>query len=153
MLTRYIEMDVPTITFQSKKIYKAGDRLFLGKSSKAIDANDYIVQCLLDAGPPDFPIPGPTEVTIRFAFARPKSHSKKKGMLLGWKETKPDTSNVWKGFEDALVKTGYILDDKHVCRTVTEKVWARDGGFVGVAFTIRKMIEAPGSEYFPNLPN
>ncbi len=82
---------------------------------------------------------GPVAIRVVFRRARPGSHFTSKGNLRPaadlWPVTRPDTTKLLRGVEDAV--TGVLWkDDAQIVRQIVEKVWVLDGGEEGVEVTV-----------------
>lgn len=69
----------------------------------------------------------PCSVVIEFRFARPKSHTGKRGLLPSAPKRhtgKPDLDNLAKSTLDAMVDCGLLLDDRIVFSLGLSKGWS-----------------------------
>lgn len=112
--TRFIEMNIPTTTFQSKQIVYVGSSPRLVSTRESKRAKKLIETALL-IHRPEKPAKGSICVSLDFYFPPPKSHRwKPEDNELADKTTKPDLDNLCKGFIDAMVKSGWIENDQSV---------------------------------------
>ena len=113
--SRWIEMDIPTTTFQSKQIVYLYGTPRLVATAQAKRAKKEIEKHFA-YNKPNAPIRGQITVTLCFFFPAPKSHNwNKTGKEFVDKTTKPDIDNLCKGFIDAMVATGWIENDQSIC--------------------------------------
>lgn len=82
---------------------------------------------------------GAVAIKVTFRRVRPGSHFTSKGNLRPtaeeWPITRPDTTKLLRGVEDAL--TGVLWDDDaRIVRQIVEKEWALDGRTEGVEITV-----------------
>jgi len=91
------------------------------------EKRDFLLLCLLAHAPPIELPAGPIRCTLRFAFARPRSHCTAKGVL---KRTsprlhvyKPDADNLAKFVLDAL-NGRYYKDDSQLYALAVEKKYS-----------------------------
>jgi crossover junction endodeoxyribonuclease RusA len=82
--------------------------------------------------------PGPVEVTLDFALARPRSAPKSRL----WPDRKPDLDKLERGCLDALTAAAVIEDDARVVRLSSWKRYALPGEATGVGVTIRPAVVA-----------
>lgn len=85
---------------------------------------DFLRLCMQDSAPPQRPPTCPIRCTLRFKFARPKSHCTSKGALRKGVPTlhvyKPDADNLAKFVLDAL-NGRYYTDDSQIYFLCIEK--------------------------------
>lgn len=78
------------------------------------------------------PIEGPVALTLRFRFARPKSHLTSKGELTKsapqQKTSKPDLDNLEKAIMDAITDVGLWRDDSQVTVKTSSKEYGTPEG-------------------------
>lgn len=118
---RFIEMEIPTTTFQSKQIVYISGRPTLVATSQAKRAKKIIEEALL-LHRPDQPAKGSICVLLDFYFDAPKAHKwQKEDKDYAHKTTKPDIDNLCKGFIDAMVSTGWIENDQSVTKLYASK--------------------------------
>lgn len=91
---------------------------------------------------PAAPLEGALEVRLAFWFARPKSHSTKRGLrpdAPGWFTSKPDADNLAKAVLDAMTTLGFWRDDAQVSSLWIVKRYATEQDAPGVAVTVARI--------------
>lgn len=81
---------------------------------------------------------GPLDVMLKFYFARPKSHSSRKGLKPNapeWHTSKPDADNLAKAVLDCITQLGFWKDDSQVVALDVRKRYASASPFCEI--TIR----------------
>ena len=76
---------------------------------------------------PHTQLQGPLHVNLNFHFARPKSHSNRKGLKLNapeWHTSKPDADNLAKAVLDCITQLGFWKDDSQVASLDVRKRYA-----------------------------
>ena len=92
---------------------------------------------------PRTPILGPVALSIRLVYPHRVQTRKRDRARVLPKTTKPDAGNSAKAIEDALVKLGFIEDDRQVVHLTVSKWWG-PADQVGIGIEIRPM--AAGGE-------
>ncbi|WP_212661195.1 RusA family crossover junction endodeoxyribonuclease [Helcococcus kunzii] len=110
--------DVPTKTAQEQRINCVNNKPIVYKDKELEDIENLFCGHLFSYTP-DKPIKGPISLTTKWLFKNNGSH--KNGE---WKETKPDTTNLIKLFEDCMTKVGFWGDDCQVASNLIQKFWA-----------------------------
>jgi crossover junction endodeoxyribonuclease RusA len=93
---------------------------------------------------PDMPFGGPVMVSMRFCFARPKSHYRtgKNAAILrdtapDYHTSKPDADNLAKAVLDCMTQLGaWWGDDQQVAQLNVEKWWASGHRLPGCYITV-----------------
>lgn len=88
---------------------------------------------------PAVPLEGPLNVRLDFFFARPKSHSTKKGLRPDapeWFCARPDSDNLAKAVLDCLTTMGLWKDDAQVVTLWAIKRYATEANAPGVAVMV-----------------
>jgi crossover junction endodeoxyribonuclease RusA len=118
---------------QGSKKWVGGNRMI--ESSKALAPWRAAVAWVASQHPLT---PGPVEVTLDFALARPRSAPKSRL----WPDRKPDLDKLERGCLDALTAAAVIEDDARVVRLSSWKRYALPGEATGVGVTIRPAVVA-----------
>lgn len=96
----------------------------------------FVRLCTQDCPPPAQPLRGPLKCTLRFTFARPRSHSTSKGVLRRSAPRlhvyKPDADNLAKFVLDALNGVYYHDDSQIYCLTIEKTYGTEDSVKVSV---------------------
>ena len=103
------------------------------------DKEAYYKEVALLASPyrPREPLDGPLSMIVRFVFPRLKKH---KGPGREYHSARPDTSNLVKGFEDALRGQGFFNDDAQFCHCESTKFYAASGEEAHIYCVMRKVL-------------
>lgn len=110
--------DVPTMTAQEQRINCVNNKPIVYKDKELEDIENLFCGHLFSYTP-DKPIKGPISLTTKWLFKNNGSH------ITGeWKETKPDTTNLIKLFEDCMTKVGFWKDDCQVVSNLIQKFWS-----------------------------
>lgn len=118
----FLAMEPPTVTHNDLEPGMRGDRPYVRKSARLREAEDALVARLARQAPPE-PMGGPLSVEVRWCFATRGAH------VQGEPHTdKPDMSNMLKTLEDCMVRAGWIVDDRMICKELTAKAWMDPAG-------------------------
>lgn len=114
MIEFFMPMNPPTATAQEKGINRQTGQVYMKSEARA--ARGILMAHLAEFRPKE-PIKGPLQLEVLWCY---KNTEKPDG---AWHQSKPDLDNLEKDFLDCLTKMGFIPDDKHISRKITEKRW------------------------------
>lgn len=118
--TRLLEVEkIPTGTAQQRKIAISHGRARSYPSKSLENTRRVYDNVLKRAGAPPEPFHGSVKITVSFIYGT----SVKKNIRQGYKTTRPDLDNVYKPFQDALVRNGYLEEDSRVVQLDLQKRW------------------------------
>lgn len=105
----FIPMQVPTKTFQAKKLTVRNGKPVLYTPPELVKIQQEYISRLASAAPKE-PFSGPIWLKIAFCFKSDEKHQPGTP-----KPTKPDLDNLEKGLVDCMTKCGFWKDDSQVC--------------------------------------
>ena len=123
----FLPMQVPTRTFQSKKVtaYKGKARLYT--PPELVEIQQKFISALSKYAP-EKPMDGPVALTTIFLFPSDKKHPPRTP-----KTTKPDTDNLVKMLKDCMTKCGFWNDDAQVSKDIIVKRYdIHEGIFIAI---------------------
>ena len=103
MIEFFIQMKLPTVTHQQKKVH-------------VVNGKPHYYE-------PEKKLTGPIRLLTKWCYTAIGKH--KNGE---YKITKPDTDNMIKLLKDVMTGLGYWTDDAQVASEITEKFWSEQPG-------------------------
>ena len=102
---------------------------------------------------PAVPLAGPLAVTFTYIFARPQSlqHSSAAHGRIR-KDSRPDLTNITKGFEDVLTRAGFWHDDSQICEKRELKFYAQRGESPCIEVVIETLLDVLPQGELPLCP-
>lgn len=118
----FLAMVPPTVTHNDLRPALRAGRPYIRKSDRLREAEAALEARLRPLSPQDGPLSGPLLVEVRWCFpagehAQGEPHT-----------DKPDMSNMLKTLEDCMVRAGWIVDDRMICKELTAKAWMDPAG-------------------------
>jgi len=124
-----LQLEVRALSVQDKKIYKRGNRQFIGNSDKSITYKNILKTLVMAEMYQKERIDGMVKVNILFRYKLPQSASKEdrdrveSGMAIR-KATKPDVDNILKQLLDAMNGIVYT-DDSQIVEIKASKWYSK----------------------------
>lgn len=123
----FLPMQVPTRTFQSKKITARKGKARLYTPPELVEIQQKFISALAKHVP-DKPMEGPVALTTIFLFPADKKHPPQTPKI-----TKPDTDNLVKMLKDCMTKCGFWHDDAQVSKDIIAKRYdIHEGIFIAI---------------------